>query len=907
MIRPNLRRLPRFILALAALLPVVHAEETDPRFPHPERIRYDSQCLTIEGKDTFLYSGAFHYFRCPKELWRDRFETIKKAGFNCVDTYVPWNLHEPEMPSGLDDFSKVDLSDLKEWLKMAEEFGFYIMIRPGPYICAEWDAGGFPQWLLTKKPANHTGGLWLRSDEPTFIAWSKHWIKAVCPVIAPHQITRKKPGEPGVILFQVENEYDFMGNAGNVFSDKQKVNHLKALAQTAMQGGIDVPLFTCWTRQVRGSTDPVLRRIFDTCNFYPRWNVGGELSKKLPQLRKTQPNAPLMVAEMQGGWFSGIGGKLSEENDGVDAKQINNLVLYGLQHGLTGINYYMLFGGTHFNNMGGRDLTTSYDYNAPIREWGGVGDRYQQVRAIGLMLQEHGGRLARAEGIGCEAKTSKADVQVTARRAQDGSLYLFVRTSQYTEPRKGLANVKVGDANITFDYELGPFGSKILYLPQGVTDARHGEWLPKPAPVIKRPDSLPVAVEIKSARRRNDPGPSNLTKVASGASLAEAAVYDSDFVFYRTRNAGDRQHPNLLLEFNGHDAVVTQVGQTLAPRVSGAGGNPVFDVGGSGSALLLYENRGHAHFARDFEFHNGITSASFIRSNLGDDQAIKNWEMMEIGSAEDRVEVIPGHEVVTTKVRPEVRPDFAGGDWKPVNVDMPDASQLRKNSTAVFRAKFSLGKDDMEQGGLEVRLGRVDDRGWVYVNGKLAGEATDWSKEQVFDVTKQAQVGENLIAVVIRNADGNGGLSKPSLAVGAQIPAELALGRPAGVEQQWWKPGLDDTGWETTTIGGQSAPAPSALTWYRMEFSLPDPKKGEWVPWHVRLHATGNGFLYLNGHALGRYWEAGPQHDFFLPECWLNFGTGEKNQLTLSLRPLERGAGIQSVVVEPYRDFAEKR
>ena len=126
----------------------IRAENSRP-FPHPERIRYDAQCLTIDGKDTFVYSGAFHYFRCPKELWRDRFQKIKDAGFNTVETYTPWNWHEREMPNSPEDFSKITgLQDFDDWLTMAEEFGLNIIIRPGPYICAEWDFGGLPAWLL---------------------------------------------------------------------------------------------------------------------------------------------------------------------------------------------------------------------------------------------------------------------------------------------------------------------------------------------------------------------------------------------------------------------------------------------------------------------------------------------------------------------------------------------------------------------------------------------------------------------------------------------------------------------------------------------------------------------------------------------------------------------------------------
>src|SRR3954466_14451912 len=86
-----------------------------------DRVTYDKQCLTIDGKDTLIFSGAFHYFRCPKELWRDRFTKIKEAGFNCVETYVAWNVHEREQPADVNDFSKIDLTDLHDWLTMAHD------------------------------------------------------------------------------------------------------------------------------------------------------------------------------------------------------------------------------------------------------------------------------------------------------------------------------------------------------------------------------------------------------------------------------------------------------------------------------------------------------------------------------------------------------------------------------------------------------------------------------------------------------------------------------------------------------------------------------------------------------------------------------------------------------------------
>src|SRR5271169_5044537 len=112
------------VALLLGALTLAGAEPSPRPFLHPDRIKYDGHCLTIDGKDMFVYSGAFHYFRCPKPLWHDRFQKIKDAGFNTVETYVAWDWHERQMPSGLNDFSKVDLTDLDDWLKMAEDFGF---------------------------------------------------------------------------------------------------------------------------------------------------------------------------------------------------------------------------------------------------------------------------------------------------------------------------------------------------------------------------------------------------------------------------------------------------------------------------------------------------------------------------------------------------------------------------------------------------------------------------------------------------------------------------------------------------------------------------------------------------------------------------------------------------------------
>ncbi|HUC86404.1 MAG TPA: beta-galactosidase, partial [Candidatus Acidoferrales bacterium] len=617
----------------------------------------------------------------------------------------------------------------------------------------------------------------------------------------------------------------------------------------------------------------------------------------IEQLRREQPDAPLATTELQGGWFSQVGGKLSEDQDGLTGSQINNLTLFAIQNGETLLNYYMLFGGTNPGDWAARNITTTYDYDAPIREWGGVGAKYQSVWAIGHMLQEYGAELARSVAVPCNVTTSQRDVTVVERRAPDGSRYLFVRTSQHDQPREGTATVKEKDGNapeIVFDYQLEPFGSKILYLPAGATNAGQGEWLPKAAPAIERPTDLPPSVTITSAKIQADPGPSNWTKMNPGETLEQLGIYDSGFVFYRTK-ISSRTATNFMVEYPDGDAVLATVNDRPVAPAGGTMDSSVFALpAGSSKVQLLYENHGFANGGSDMEQQAGISAAQFVRFAQANGTPISNWRMRLVNS---------------TSKRPEVQPDFKDDDWTNVDVANVDANQLWPGQIAVFRAHIEMTESDLNNAQWDLNFGRIDDAGWIYVNGKSVGKTTDWARAYSFNVTKHLLPGANVIAVVVRNDGGGGGLGAPTLGRELEgVPAPLeSFGIPAGVRQQWWKPDFNDRRWQTVTIGSNAAETNNLLTWYRMNFQLQPAKPGVWVPWRLHLDATGNGFLYLNGHAIGRYWQVGPQHDFFLPECWLNFGAGQTNNLTLSLRPLDKGAAIQSAVVEPYTEFAEKR
>ncbi len=132
------------------------------QFQNPEIIRYDAKCFTIQGKDSFIFGAAFHYPRCPKPLWRDRLEKLKRAGFNTIETYVFWNYHERQE-------GKSDLGEFEEFVLLVKDMGFWMIARPGPYVCAEWQRGGIPDWIAAKL-------FPLRSSDPHSIEWSLHWF-----------------------------------------------------------------------------------------------------------------------------------------------------------------------------------------------------------------------------------------------------------------------------------------------------------------------------------------------------------------------------------------------------------------------------------------------------------------------------------------------------------------------------------------------------------------------------------------------------------------------------------------------------------------------------------------------------------------------------------------------------------
>jgi beta-galactosidase len=314
----------------------------------------------LDGKPFQIFSGEMHYARIPREYWRDRLKKARAMGLNAITTYVFWNLHEPRL--GVFDFS--GQNDIAAFIRMAQEENLYVILRPGPYVCSEWDLGGLPAWLF----ADPT--IVLRSTDPKFLAPAERYLMRVGQELAPLQYSRGGP----IIAVQVENEY------GSFDHDK---SYMAAIRDTIRRAGLgEVLLYTAdGPEELPDGTLPDLHAVV---NFGP-----GEAQKAFSALQKFRPNQPLMAGEYWDGWFDAWG-KPHNKTDG--AKQAREIA-WILDQGYS-ISLYMFHGGTSFGFMNGANATkegyaaqtTSYDYDAALDEAGRPTQKYFAFREV---LRKH--------------------------------------------------------------------------------------------------------------------------------------------------------------------------------------------------------------------------------------------------------------------------------------------------------------------------------------------------------------------------------------------------------------------------------------------------------------------------------------------------------------------------------------
>ena len=316
-------------------------------------LQITDQGFLLDEQPFQLISGGLHYFRTHPQQWADRLHKARLMGLNTIETYVPWNLHE-RRPG---DFRTSGALDLPRFIELAAEQGLHVLVRPGPYICGEWEGGGLPSWLLAEP------GIALRSNDPRYLAAVDRYFAALLPLLLPYLGTRGGP----VLAVQVENEYGAYGD---------DTAHLRQLVELLLRHGVDVPLFTSDQPAdlARGGLDGVLR----TANF------GSRATENFAELRRHQPTGPLVCAEFWNGWFDRWGGVHASRSADDAAATLDDMLAAGAS-----VNFYMFHGGTNFGFTNGandkgyyRPTVTSYDYDSPLDEAGDPGPKFAAFRDI---------------------------------------------------------------------------------------------------------------------------------------------------------------------------------------------------------------------------------------------------------------------------------------------------------------------------------------------------------------------------------------------------------------------------------------------------------------------------------------------------------------------------------------------
>ncbi len=334
----------------------------------------------LNGKPFRILSGELHYPRIPREYWRDRLKKAKALGLNSVTVYVFWNMHETQ--PGVYDFT--GNNDVAEFLREAQQEGLYVVLRPGPYSCAEWDLGGYPAWLLK----DH--GMVLRSDNKAYMDAASRWMKRLGQELAPLQASQGGP----IIAVQVENEYGSFGD-DPVFLEK--------IHQLVLDAG-----FTSTLLYTGDGADELSKGTLAELPAGIDFGTG-DADRSIAMFKKFRPAAPIYVAEYWDGWFDHWG----EKHQVTDAAKQESDVRTILGQGAS-LSLYMLQGGTSFGWMNGANTdgkerlyepdVSSYDYDAAIDEAGRPRPKYFALREV----------IAKATGVTPPAVPVSAPMMTTA-------------------------------------------------------------------------------------------------------------------------------------------------------------------------------------------------------------------------------------------------------------------------------------------------------------------------------------------------------------------------------------------------------------------------------------------------------------------------------------------------------------
>ena len=453
---------------------------------------YLYQCLFF-AQNRYI-SGSMHYARVPSGYWSDRLHKMKDAGLNAVQTYVPWNFHELE--PGVFNFT--GNKDLGGFLKTAQEVELLVILRAGPYICAEWDMGGLPSWLLRHKD------IGLRTSDPVYLQYVDRWMSVLLPLVEAYLYANGGP----VIMVQVENEY------GSYYAcDKNYLEHLHSTFRKYL--GEDVVLFT-----TDGDSDGALKCgtlvpfMYATVDF----GITSDPAANFKSQRDYESNGPLVNSEFYTGWLDHWGGQHQTRNSVEVASTLNLILKLNAS-----VNMYMFEGGTSFGFWNGADAgatyqpqITSYDYNAPLTE---AGDTWEKFVLISNVISSY--------------STKQPYTPLIMPKGAYGKVYMTAAVGLFDSPQLIMSQV-AADMPITMESLNQSFGfviysTKLPTALQGKANAN--------LTISGLHDRASIYIDgaLKGIGMRSDPKVSNVTvtiDIPSGATALDIVVENMGRINY---------------------------------------------------------------------------------------------------------------------------------------------------------------------------------------------------------------------------------------------------------------------------------------------------------------------------------------------------------------------------------------
>jgi hypothetical protein len=458
---------------------------------------FDARSLIIDDERKLILSGAVHYPRSTPEMWPEILRESKRAGLNCIDTYVFWEAHEPE--EGRYDFS--GRYDLGRFLDLCHEQGLYVILRLGPYVCAEWNFGGLPWWLITKK------GLVTRTYNKPFMKAVSGWMHELGRRFGDRQHTRGGP----IVLVQVENEYDLV----RARYGKDGPRYLEWCEREASRAGWEVPQVMCL-----GAS----RRAIATLN-------GFDVAKNVAKLRRARPRQPALWTEHWPGWYDTWGSPHHRRK----AEAIAYEAMRFVAEGGSGINFYMWHGGTNFGRDSMYLQTTSYDFDAPLDEYGALTDKGRHLAELCAFLRgRESSLLSGARGARRRlAKDRRGElfaVEVTDRRQR---LDLLVNgTGSTKKVLSGSAHIELpAESAAAVEHENG--SSRCVYRSWVVHRTRPEPWVDARVPLSYSSEIEPMPGEKAS--------PLSLVPVRLPHNMLLATRDETDYGWYAAVLESPRQ------------------------------------------------------------------------------------------------------------------------------------------------------------------------------------------------------------------------------------------------------------------------------------------------------------------------------------------------------------------------------